>query len=123
MTAPADGKRPEPLTIAHVDHGTFDAAVRALAGEEGVIYPSDRLCELDDGTVLSPAQMLEQAICARDRTCDHEGCEIPSRHCEIDHTIEHSRGGPTAHHNGRPRCSYHHRNTPRPPPPPRAGPR
>ena len=158
MTAPADGKRPEPLTIVHVDHGTFDAAVRALAGEQGVVYPSDRLCELDDGAVLSPAQMLEQAIigrvrrivfespsvildfgtsvrlfdgalrqaiCARDRTCDHEGCEVPSRHCEIDHTIEHSRGGPTVHHNGRPRCSYHHRNTPRPPPPPppRAGPR
>ena len=144
----SDAKRPEPLVIVHVDHATFDAAVRALAGQPDVTFPSGRLCELDTGAVLSPSQMLEQAIigrvrrivyespgvildfgtsvrlfdgalrqaiCARDRRCVHPGCEIPARHCEIDHVVPAAEGGPTAHHNGRARCSYHHRNTPAPP--------
>ena len=52
---------------------------------------------------------LRQAIEARDRTCDHEGCEIPARRCEIDHTVEWQDGGTTTHTNGKARCSFHHR--------------
>jgi hypothetical protein len=108
----------------------------------------ERLCELDDGTVISPTQMIEQAlvghvrrlvfespgvildygrrqrlftgalreaVCARDRVCDHDGCEIPARHCEIDHVVDWEAGGHTSHRNGKARCSFHHRNwKPRP---------
>jgi hypothetical protein len=108
----------------------------------------ERLCELDDGTVISPTRMIEQAlaghvrrlvfaspgvildygrkqrlftgalreaVCARDRICDHEGCEIPARRCEIDHIHDWNHGGHTSHHNGKARCTFHHRNwKPRP---------
>ena len=60
-TAPAGGKRPEPLVIIHTDAATFEAAVASLTRDD-VEFPDDRLCELDDGTVITPAEMVEQAI-------------------------------------------------------------
>ena len=149
-TAPADGKRPLPLVIIHTDIDTFTIALSNYLGVEGPapVGGIDRLCETDNGTVISPTQMIEQAmaghvrrlvfespgvildygrtqrlftgalrqaICARDRMCDHDGCEIPARHCEIDHTQPWDHGGHTTHTNGKARCSYHHRNwKPRP---------
>ena len=149
MTAPANGKRPEPLVIIHTDADTFEAALaRVLGCEPPEPLGTDRLCETDDGTVIGPSQMIEQALLghvrrlvyeapgvildygrsqrlfkgalrqaihARDRECDHPGCEIPARRCDIDHHIEWDNGGHTTHTNGRTKCSYHHRNhKPRP---------
>jgi hypothetical protein len=141
MTAPADGKAPEPLVIVHADAATFEAALRTLLNDD-VEFPTERLCELDDGTVITPTQMIEQALIgrvrrlvyaspgvildfgrtqrlftgalrqaiqARDRQCDHLGCEVPARRCEIDHDIEWHDGGRTVHTNGTSRCSFHHR--------------
>ena len=142
-TAPKGGKRPLPLVIVHVDHDTFERALAQLLGEtQPEPLGTDRLCELDDGTVVSPTQMIElgilgevrrlvyeapgvildygrkvrlfkgalrEAICARDRFCDHPGCEIPARQCEVDHVIEWDDGGHTNHRNGRAKCSFHHR--------------
>ena len=148
-TAPKNGKRPLPLVIIHADLDTFEAALARLAGLAAPkALGADRLCETDSGVVLSPTQMIEQAIQghvrrlvyespgvildygrkqrlftgelrqaiqARDRRCAHDGCEIPARQCEIDHTNEYDNGGHTSHHNGKARCSYHHRNwKPRP---------
>jgi hypothetical protein len=149
-TAPADGQRPLPLVIIHADIDTFTIALSKYLGVEGPapVGGIERLCELDDGTVISPTRMIEQAlaghvrrlvfespgvildygrkqrlftgalreaVCARDRVCDHEGCEIPARRCEIDHVREWDDGGHTTHRNGKARCSFHHRNwKPRP---------
>jgi len=149
-TAPADGQRPLPLVIIHADIDTFTIALSNYLGVEGPkpVGGVERLCELDDGTVISPTQMIEQALAghvrrlvfespgvildygrkqrlftgalrqavmARDRICDHAGCEIPARHCEIDHVQDWDRGGHTSHRNGKARCSFHHRNwKPRP---------
>ena len=149
-TAPPGGVRPRPLVIIHTDIDTFTIALSNYLGVEGPppVGGIERLCELDDGTVISPTQMIEQAmaghvrrlvfaspgvildygrkqrlftgalreaVCARDRVCDNEGCEIPARHCEIDHVHEWDDGGHTSHRNGKARCSYHHRNG-KPPP-------
>ncbi|GJM38154.1 MAG: hypothetical protein DHS20C19_15210 [Acidimicrobiales bacterium] len=149
MTAPTGGKRPLPLVIIHTDLDTFEQALARLIGAEPPTpLGTERLCETDDGTVISPTQMIEQALLghvrrlvyespgvildygrkqrlfkgelrqamqARDRFCDHPGCEIPARHCEGDHLLEWNHGGHTKHSNGRCRCSYHHRNhRPRP---------
>lgn len=149
MAAPADGKRPLPLVIIHADVDVFEKALARVIGcEAPEPFGTQRVCETDDGVVISPTQMIEQALCghvrrlvyeapgvildygrtqrlftgalrqaiqARDRECDHTGCEIPARHCEIDHTIEWDDGGETVHTNGRAKCSYHHRNhKPRP---------
>jgi hypothetical protein len=148
-TSPADGRRPLPLVIIHTDVDTFEHALaRVLGAEPPERLGTERLCELDDGTVISPTQMIEQAllghvrrlvyeapgvildygrtrrlftgalrqaICARDRQCAHDGCEIPARHCEIDHIQPWDNGGVTSHRNGKARCSFHHRNW-KPPP-------
>ena len=53
---------------------------------------------------------LRQAIQARDRTCQHPGCDQPARLCEIDHITEWQHGGTTTHTNAATRCSYHHRH-------------
>lgn len=147
--APTDAKRPEPLVIIHTDVDTFEAALaRALGTAPPEPLGSERLCETDDGSVISPTQMIEQALIgrvrrlvyespgvildygrsqrlfkgalrqaihARDRVCDHPGCEIPARRCEVDHVTEWDDGGITGHRNGKSRCSFHHRNhKPRP---------
>ena len=149
-TASPGGVRPRPLVIIHADIDTFTMALSHYLGVEGPqpVGGVERLCELDDGTVISPTQMIEQAlaghvrrlvfaspgvildygrkqrlftgalreaICARDRVCDHEGCEIPARQCEIDHVHEWDDGGHTSHRNGKARCTFHHRNW-KPPP-------
>lgn len=147
--APKDGKRPLPLVIIHTDVDTFERALARVIGcEAPEPLGSKRLCETDDGTVISPTQMIEQALLghvrrlvyeapgvildygrserlfkgalrqaiqARDRECDHLGCEIPARQCEVDHVIEWDDQGETNHRNGKARCSFHHRNhKPRP---------
>ncbi|MDW3219199.1 MAG: DUF222 domain-containing protein [Acidimicrobiales bacterium] len=149
MTAPPGGKRPLPLVIIHTDLDTFEHALARVIGTQAPTpLGTDRLCETDDGTVIGPTQMIEQALLghvrrlvyespgvildygrserlfkgalrqaiqARDRHCDHLGCEIPARRCEIDHVIEWDDQGETNHRNGKARCSYHHRNhKPRP---------
>jgi hypothetical protein len=63
MTAPMDGKQPRPLVIVHVDHDTFERALAQLAGEPAPEpFGTDRRCELDDGTVISPTKMMELGI-------------------------------------------------------------
>jgi hypothetical protein len=143
IDAPRDGKRARPLLIVHVDLDTFEKATAQLVGvAPPEPFGTERLCEIDDGTVISPTQMIElgivgdvrrlvyespgvildygrkvrlftgalrEAICARDRFCDHPGCEIPARECEIDHVVEWNDGGTTNHRNGRAKCSFHHR--------------
>ncbi len=63
MTAPADGKRPLPLVVIHTDVDTFN---RELAGLLHVDAPAplgtERLCELDSGTVIAPDQMIRWAL-------------------------------------------------------------
>ncbi len=52
---------------------------------------------------------LREAILARDRNigCDVPSCIEPLSRCEIDHVEEFSRGGPTEHWNGSPKCKRH----------------
>lgn len=132
-SAPADGKRPQPLLTVHLGAPRFA-----------------RVCELADGTVVSPTTVAglfdeavverivwdgpsrvvdlgrarsftgaaRRAIDARDRRCTHEsGCEVPAHRCEADHVWRWTDGGPTHPDNGRLRCPPHHRQRERPPPP------
>ena len=46
----------------------------------------------------------KEAVRIRDRECRDPGCSIPGRHCEIDHLIPRSRGGPTSVRNCRCEC-------------------
>ncbi len=109
-TAPADGRRPEPLFTVLVGYET-------LAG---------RVCELANGTVVSPGSLVDwlgeawvervvfdgasrvmdvgvaarlfsgatrRAVEVRDRQCFHEYCELPAEQCQIDHVQPWAAGG------------------------------
>ncbi|MBK9179758.1 MAG: DUF222 domain-containing protein [Acidimicrobiales bacterium] len=136
-TAPAGGRRPEPLITVVVGLETFAGA----------------LCQLDDGTVLTAAQWLplldradiesivfdsakralsvsvrerfftgalRRAIEVRDQHCQHpSGCDVPASRCQVDHIVPWEAGGPTTLDNGRLYCGPHNRARNRRRPPPR----
>jgi hypothetical protein len=136
-TAPANGRRPEPLFSLLIDYETF----------------AGRICELANGTVVTPGSMVSwldrawverivfdgpsrvtdvgvqrrifdgatrRAVEVRDRECFHPFCEEPAERCQIDHVEPYGTGGLTTKDNGRPACAFHnrerHRRTERPPP-------
>jgi 5-methylcytosine-specific restriction protein A len=53
--------------------------------------------------------LLRKAILARDRGCQHPGCDAPIDQCEIDHKLPATQGGPTTQTNGRAWCGPHNR--------------
>ncbi|MGI8685532.1 MAG: DUF222 domain-containing protein, partial [Acidimicrobiales bacterium] len=134
-TAPADGRRPEPLFTVLVGYET-------LAGP---------VCEMANGTVVTPgtlAQWLHQAwiervvfesrsrvidvgvttrlftgalrraIEVRDGECTHDFCDVKASRCQVDHIEPWAAGGRTAEENGRLLCGFHNRRRSRPPDPP-----
>ena len=136
-TAPADGRRPEPLFSVVVGYETF----------------AGRICEFDDGTVVSPNTLaawldkawierivfdspsrvidvgvttrlftgaLRRALEVRDRECFHDYCDVPASRCEADHIEPYAAGGRTTERNGRMACGFHNRSRHKPPGPPPA---
>lgn len=125
-TAPADGRRPEPLFTVVINGET-------LFG---------RMCELANGTVVAPGSLVRwldrawlervvfespsrvcdvgvarrlfsgatrRAVEVRDRECFHDLCDVQAERCEIDHVVPYSAGGETTQANGRPGCAFHNR--------------
>lgn len=119
-TAPADGRRPEPLFQVVIGSDTMD-----------------HLCELSNGTVITPGELvpwisramletmlfsgprtvltvssrrtfigaLRRAIQVRDLHCQHPaGCDTPAEDCHIDHIVPWAHGGPTSQFNARALC-------------------
>lgn len=87
-----------------------DTARRLLAGSPAwdrvVTHPLT-------GTVLAvdryrPSPAIQRFVRARDVHCRFPGCRRPARACEIDHSEDHARGGPTARTNLACLCTRHH---------------
>jgi hypothetical protein len=55
------------------------------------------------------ALLLEAMAGVADATCRAPGCTAPARSCDIDHTTDHTDGGPTRHDNLGLLCRHHHR--------------
>ncbi|KAA9132409.1 HNH endonuclease signature motif containing protein [Microbacterium caowuchunii] len=96
-----------------VGHAPIDAdTARTLAG--AVPDPWVRvLTHPVSGAVLASDTRfaegpLRNFLKARDRHCRFPGCRVPAIRCEIDHTIDHARGGPTAVENCEALCQRHH---------------
>ncbi|MEX0152966.1 DUF222 domain-containing protein [Microbacterium sp. LMI1-1-1.1] len=51
---------------------------------------------------------IDRFIRARDRTCRAPGCALPAVSCEVDHTEDYARGGPTVVANLATLCQRHH---------------
>ena len=98
--------------LAELDaHGPADAD---LARDLAASAASWRRLHLDDAgmitrtTAYQPTAAMRRHLRARDRTCRFPGCRRPARRCEIDHTYDHARGGPTAITNLACLCATHH---------------
>ena len=131
-TAPADGRRPEPLFSVLVGYETF----------------AGRICEFEVGTVVSPGTLtgwldkawierivfgspsrvmdvgvttrlftgaLRRALEVRDRECFQDYCDVPASRCEADHIEPWAAGGRTTERNGRMACGCHNRDRHKPP--------
>jgi hypothetical protein len=124
-TAPADGKRPEPLfsvfvgwetlngRISELAHGTAvspAALVDYLGGSifERVVFGTDKRVEVSKKARLFTGA-TRRAIELRDRQCTHPYCDRPISQCQCDHIIRHADGGPTTQENGRLLCGFHNR--------------
>jgi hypothetical protein len=126
MTAPADGKRPQPLITVLVGYETFAGRICQLA-DQTVITPGTAAKLLDDEALIErvvfdgPSRVIDvgqtrcftgalrRAIQVRDQQCQWPGCHVPYPRCEIDHTRPHSHGGPTTQDNGECHCGHHNR--------------
>lgn len=105
------GVTDEPATLEGT--GPIDAATaRELAA--GSRSPWERiLTHPISGAVLAtdtyqrPAAM-DRHLRARDRHCRFPGCRTPAIRCEVDHTIDYARGGPTDTRNLAHLCQRHH---------------
>jgi hypothetical protein len=53
--------------------------------------------------------VLRRHIQIRDRTCVYPGCRCSAQHADLDHTLDHGRGGATTEANSGPLCRHDHR--------------
>jgi hypothetical protein len=132
-TAPAGGRRPEPLFTVLIDYPTFSGRMCQLANRQ-VVTPGSLVTWLSEAmverAVFGPKNRIEvsettrlftgatrRALEIRDLCCCHEYCEEPPDRCEGDHIQPASEGGLTNQANGRLLCGFHNRlrNEGRPP--------
>jgi Domain of unknown function (DUF222)/HNH endonuclease len=125
MTAPADGKRPQPLVTVLVGYETFRGRVWELA--DGIVIAPGAVASLLDEALIErvvfdgPSRVIDlgrarrftgavrRALDVLDRGCTHEGCDVGPERCQGDHVQPWSRGGQTDPDNGQLRCGYHNR--------------
>ncbi len=67
--------------------------------------PQGMVCSTD---AYPPTAGMQRFLRARDRTCRFPGCRAPARRCQIDHTLDHAKGGPTHICNLECLCGRHH---------------
>jgi hypothetical protein len=133
-TAPADGRRPEPLFTVLVGLATLTGPVCELANGS-VLTPGTLVPWLDQAWLErivfeSPSRVVDvgvarrlftgatrRAIEVRDRECFHRTCEVDAEHCQGDHIEPWSQGGLTTMANGRMGCGFHNRRRSQRPPP------
>lgn len=104
------GASTEPCLLAGYGPIDSDTARALAAGAPGW----DRVMTSPvTGTVLAvdryrPGPALQRFLAARDEHCRFPGCRRAVRRCDIDHTHDAARGGPTAHTNLAHLCRRHH---------------
>jgi hypothetical protein len=103
----------EPATLD--GYGPIDAnTARELAGQSTVWYrmltdPTTGAPIALDSTRYRPTKAMRRYLRYRDGTCQFPGCNRAARHCDLDHTNDHTHGGPTECENLSHLCRKHHR--------------
>ncbi len=105
------GSSSEPATLVGTGPIDPDTARHLAAGTRS---PWERiLTHPITGTVLHTdtyqrTAQIDRHLRARDQHCRFPGCRVPAIRCEVDHTIDHARGGPTDTGNLAHLCQRHH---------------
>jgi hypothetical protein len=125
-SVPAGARRPAPLFTVLLDYHSLIGRVCELADgtvvtpgslvswlpfaevERVVFDTRARVIEVSERKRLFEGA-LRRAIEVRDRGCFHPSCEADPEHCQVDHVIPWSEGGPTTQDNGRLACGFHNR--------------
>jgi hypothetical protein len=125
VTAPADGKRPQPLISVFVGYETFKGRICQLAGGT-VVSPGTVASLLDEALIErvvfdGPSRVIDlgrarrftgavrRVLDVRDQRCTHHSCDQPAERCQGDHIQPWTAGGTTTVDNGQLRCGYHNR--------------
>jgi hypothetical protein len=104
------GASTEPCVLAGYGPIPLDHALRLAGAASGW----DRVMTSPvDGSVLSadryrPSEQLRRLLRARDEHCRFVGCRQPAWRCDVDHTVDHARGGSTDTDNLAHLCRRHH---------------
>ena len=124
-TAPADGRRPQPLFTVIIGDKSFEHVCELASGT--VLRTGDLVPYLDDAmlesvlfhgpiTVVGVSRRrtftgaLRRAIQVRDRRCRHSSeCDTPASRCDVDHVVSWINDGKTSQFNGRLHCRPHNR--------------
>lgn len=94
-----DGVPLEPMEAAA--NALVSKVRRVVVDAAGVVIDLGRARFFTGGARLA-AQLADQH-------CPWPGCSVPTSRCEIDHTVDHARGGRTEPANGGPFCGRHNR--------------
>ena len=104
----------DPMNRCETDSGVvidpWDAFIAAATGHvrrvvldsAGVVVDMGRKQRLFTGP-------MREAVLLSSRRCSRGGCTVPANHCEADHMLPWSQGGPTSTRNGGPQCDHHNR--------------
>ena len=127
QTAPADGRRPEPLICILAGEATIDTVCELASGTvitPDLVVPHLSHCQVQtfifdgaDHVIAASKQrtfrgMLRRAIQVRDRHCQHpSGCDAPITHCDVNHRVAHAAGGATDEATGNLECEPHNRRS------------
>jgi hypothetical protein len=111
-TAPADGRRPEPLFTVLVGYETLAGTICELANAT-MVTPGSLVRWLESAWVErvvfdSPSRVIDvgvhrrlfsgatrRAVEVRDRQCFDPTCDVPAEGCQIDHVHPRAEGGLT----------------------------
>lgn len=85
-----------------------DAVLAALYGKVRMVVTDEfgRPQQMTSASRLFTGN-LRQAVLMGATTCTHPGCLVLTSHCQVDHLLPHSYGGPTQVDNGGPGCRHH----------------
>lgn len=111
------GEPPQPLdataavcrTIDGVPLEPTEAAANALVSKMRRVVSDAAGVVTDLGRARFFVGGARLAVQLSDQHCPWPGCTVPTSQCEVDHTVEHARGGRTNPGNGGPFCGKHNR--------------
>lgn len=112
-----DGEAPRPIdpdefrceTGNGVPLEPLEAAAQSLVQKVRRVIVDAAGTVIDQGRARRFTGSARSAARIQSTHCLWPGCHVPAGQCEIDHTVEHGRGGRTNPGNGGPVCGRHNR--------------